>query len=202
MDKVDKQSLLLWGVVAYSVALLLYCSLKVLSGSDANYISAFGSILSALATIFASFVAIYIFNGWKNQHNKSIIADEAKATFNRIHKERNIIHELKFLLEDLQGLNSTNLPDFKALFLGKLNDLEDIHNSNNQPTDELINLLEDSNLYSVMVEYNDHLDTFQNFDKARMASDFEIYISITLYIKKAEELNQKVLQELKEYIFA
>ncbi|NYB19684.1 MAG: hypothetical protein HYH09_18115, partial [Acinetobacter baumannii] len=59
MDKEDKQSLLLWGVVAYSVALLLYCSLKTLNGADAEYISAFGSILSAIATIFASIIAVY-----------------------------------------------------------------------------------------------------------------------------------------------
>lgn len=41
MDKEDKQSLLLWGVVAYSVALLLYCSLKTLNGADAEYMGLF-----------------------------------------------------------------------------------------------------------------------------------------------------------------
>lgn len=67
MDKEDKQSLLLWGLVAYSLALLLYCSLKTWVEADANYISAFGSILSAFSTIFASIVAIFIFNSWKKQ---------------------------------------------------------------------------------------------------------------------------------------
>ncbi|MFW1634638.1 hypothetical protein [Acinetobacter oleivorans] len=54
MDKEDKQSLLLWGIVAYSVVLLLYCTLKTLIGAGAEFISAFGSILSAIATVYAT----------------------------------------------------------------------------------------------------------------------------------------------------
>ncbi|WP_098721579.1 hypothetical protein [Acinetobacter baumannii] len=67
MEKEDKQSLLLWGLVCYSVVLLLYYSLKLLGEKDPDYISAFGSILSALATVFASIVAIFIFKSWKKQ---------------------------------------------------------------------------------------------------------------------------------------
>ncbi|MGL2989748.1 hypothetical protein ACSVHR_06020 [Acinetobacter nosocomialis] len=67
MNKEDKQALLLWGIVSYSLALLIYSSMKILGGEKAEYISAFGSILSAFATISASIVAIFIFNRWKKQ---------------------------------------------------------------------------------------------------------------------------------------
>ncbi|HAV4582117.1 hypothetical protein ACWPNX_16155 [Acinetobacter baumannii] len=202
MDKEVKQSLLLWGVVAYSVALLFYCSLKTLTGADADYISAFGSILSAFATIFASIIAIYIYFGWKKQHNKSIIANEAKDTFNRIHKERSIIHEIKFLLMSIDDYSLTRLPILKDKVIEKIKKLEATNHSNSQPTDGLINLVEGSKLYDLIICYNTHLGTFKNFDRVKMSCDFNIYVEITSFVKHAEKLNQDVLQELKTYIFA
>ncbi|EMY6268291.1 TPA: hypothetical protein JI044_11565 [Acinetobacter baumannii] len=202
MDKEDKQSLLLWGVVAYSVALLLYCSLKTLNGADAEYISAFGSILSAIATIFASIIAVYIYYGWKKQHNKSIIANEAKDAFTRIHKERSIIHEIRFLLMSIDDYSHSRLPILKDKVIEKIKDLEATNHFNAQPTDGLINLVEGSKLYDLIICYNNHLGTFKNFDRAKMSCDFNIYVEITSFVIRAEKLNQDVLQELKTYIFA
>ncbi|RZJ20811.1 MAG: hypothetical protein EON51_13795 [Acinetobacter sp.] len=65
------QVLALWGVVAYTLTILSYFTLKAFGHSE-NFISALGSILGATATFFAAYVAIVLFNDWKKQHNAQI----------------------------------------------------------------------------------------------------------------------------------
>lgn len=55
-----------WGIVAYAVTLLSYFTLKVFN-HGAEYISAFSSMLSAVGTFFAAFVAVFLFSKWKKQ---------------------------------------------------------------------------------------------------------------------------------------
>ena len=73
-----------WGVVAYAVALLTFCTFKNFYNLSADFISAFGSILGACAAIFAGFVAAYLFNDWKAsanyEKNKEII-DKFESTY-------------------------------------------------------------------------------------------------------------------------
>ncbi|WP_312058100.1 hypothetical protein [Acinetobacter courvalinii] len=195
-------AVLLWTVVSYAISLLIYCTMKNLIGFKPDFISAFGSILGAIATFFAALVAIYIFNGWRNQHNKSIIANEAKLTFNKIHLERNKIHEMKFMLLEIQSLNPRELPLFKGQIIKKIEELEHIHNSNNQPTNEFTNLIEDSKLHDLICKYSDHLESFANIKYSEMEHNFEVYAEITDIVLQAENNNQDVLQELKTYIFA
>lgn len=71
IDKDKLQSLILWGVVSYALAILIYFTLKVF-GHTAEFISAFGSILAATAAFFAAYVAIALFNNWRDQHNKTV----------------------------------------------------------------------------------------------------------------------------------
>ena len=66
MNREKIQCLILWGVVAYAVAILIYFTLKAFNHS-VDSISAFGSILSAIATFFATAIAILIFKEWKKQ---------------------------------------------------------------------------------------------------------------------------------------
>lgn len=53
------------GITIYFIALLMQCSFQHLLGQDANMISAFGSMLSGVGTIFAAIVAAYLFNDWR-----------------------------------------------------------------------------------------------------------------------------------------
>ncbi|MBJ8417469.1 hypothetical protein [Acinetobacter courvalinii] len=68
--------------IFYLIALLLQCSLQHLVGQDANYISAFGSILSGVATFFATFMAAYLFNDWKEQETVTFKRNLAYTIFN------------------------------------------------------------------------------------------------------------------------
>lgn len=72
---------LLWGVVAYAIALLSFCTMKNIYGTTAEYISAFGSYLGAIGAFFAAFVAVYLFNDWREIHNQTTYKDICYSTF-------------------------------------------------------------------------------------------------------------------------
>jgi hypothetical protein len=65
--KLNLSVVILWGVVAFAIALLTYCTMNNFLNSSADNISAFGSILGACGAFFAAFVATYLFNDWKEQ---------------------------------------------------------------------------------------------------------------------------------------
>ncbi len=100
MKKDKYLELLLWGVVAYAAAILIYYTLKAFDHS-ADFISAFGSILSAIAAFFTAFVAVFIFAKWKKQ---AIYLDGIKVI-----KEINIEIKNIFLnLEQLRKFHNYN----------------------------------------------------------------------------------------------
>lgn len=57
----------LWGVVAYAIVLLTFCTIKYVFDGSAEFISAFGACLGAMGTFFAACVAAYLFTDWKDQ---------------------------------------------------------------------------------------------------------------------------------------
>ena len=94
---------LLWGVVAYAIALLSFCTMKNIYGTTADYISAFGSYLGAIGAFFAAFVAVYLFSDWKVQalheikkeHLGKIITLTNKLRYNLIIKRQALTNILK-----------------------------------------------------------------------------------------------------------
>ncbi|EPQ1204224.1 hypothetical protein ACT4VK_08835 [Acinetobacter baumannii] len=133
MNKEDKQSLLLWGIVAYSVALLMYCTSKTLIGASADSISAFGSILSAIATIYATFIAIKLYADWKDPHKASFYVNECKSVldiYKQLHLcQRNLsILELELfnLISTKNGLDIREESDFTEDELERLKTLNNL----------------------------------------------------------------------------
>ena len=49
--------------------MLIFVSIEFFGKADIAKISAFGSVLGGVGAVFAGFVAIYLFNGWKTQEN-------------------------------------------------------------------------------------------------------------------------------------
>lgn len=94
---------LLWGIVAYAIALLSFCTIKNIYGTTADYISAFGSYLGAIGAFFAAFVAVYLFSDWKVQalheikkeHLGKIITLTNKLRYNLIIKRQALTNILK-----------------------------------------------------------------------------------------------------------
>lgn len=79
--KVNFYTVLLLGIVIYSVALLTYWTMKNVFNVSVENISAIGSILGACGAFFAAFVAAYLFNDWRDQHNKSIVNQFSLDTY-------------------------------------------------------------------------------------------------------------------------
>lgn len=108
MKKEKYLQLLLWGIVAYAVALLSYFTLKMF-GHGADYISAFGSILSSVATFFAAYIAVALFNNWKDQHNAQILANDAINLIKLIHNDIELIAELNVEIKEAIHINKFDL---------------------------------------------------------------------------------------------
>lgn len=109
MKKEKYKTLLLWGIVAYTVAILMYFTLKVFDQS-ADFISAFGSILSALATFFAAFVAAYLFNYWKDEKEYDL---KTNCLIKCIDRAKSI--EIDLILISTVIENLRNIENFKVL---------------------------------------------------------------------------------------
>ena len=62
-------------------SMLVFVSVQFFGGSDSGKISAFGSVLGGVGAFFAGFVAIYLFNGWKVQHNHTSLKEFSLKVF-------------------------------------------------------------------------------------------------------------------------
>lgn len=69
-------------IVLYSISMLIYGTIKFFFGEDANSVSAFGSVMGGVGAFFAGFIAIYLFNDWREIHNQTTYKDICISTFN------------------------------------------------------------------------------------------------------------------------
>jgi len=194
--------LALLAIVIYSICMLVYGTLSIFKNAESDDISAFGSILGGVGTLLSCIIALIIFYGWKKQHNKSIVANEAKAVFNKIHNERNIIHFIKFKLESMNEVNDSEKQTFITDILFQIRKLEELHNSNNGSISEFTNLIEGSKLQLKISSYTTQLEKINEINLSNFWVDHNVYLSFYMYIRKSEKSNSLILQELKTYIFA
>lgn len=87
-------------VILYLVSMLVYVSVDFFGDADTDKISAFGSVLGGVGTIFAGLVAIYLFNDWRDQHNKVIVAEVAKQVLVTVNDDLNYISKLTGFLRN------------------------------------------------------------------------------------------------------
>lgn len=125
MKKEKTLGLLLWGVVAYALALLTYFTLKVYE-HGVDYLSAFGSILSGIATFYAAFVAIYLYSDWRKPAEFELKKEALKEIQKLLREKYSIIHFLNNELlrrhRDPDLFNKTPIhknyyPEFNISFL-------------------------------------------------------------------------------------
>ncbi|MDV7388348.1 hypothetical protein R4446_11855 [Acinetobacter baumannii] len=175
--KVILFSVLLWGMVAYAVASLTYYSLKIFFSTSADFISAFGSILGACAAFFAAFVAAYLFNDWKEQHNKQVTNTLALQAYDEFSKfEKNTL-ELATYISDLEILIGSYECELDYEALRKDNGLIYIQNVVNKKAELNINFL---SLISKLRTYLHVKDQYINFDE-RQSFYHSKFVSINNY---------------------
>lgn len=121
------------------------------------------SFLGPISTIFASILATYLFNDWKEQHNKTVIANEAKIAFNLICADR---HHINDLIRELpKSKNKSNRMYFKIN-----DDVVSIHfellvkncNENRSELFDFILLVKGKSLFNEILEYRNEIDQLSN----------------------------------------
>lgn len=164
-------------------------------------IGIFGNYFGGISTLWAAIVAAYVFTDWKEEHNKSIISTDARNAFHLIHNERNLIHDIKFSLAEIENIDEYNLSDYRDKLRSHRTHLIKIFNSNRENLGEFINLTENSDFHKQYLAYGSCLDTFATLDIHNIKKDTYALRDTKEHLKEVELLNNKILTELKKYIF-
>ena len=136
-----------------------------LSGDD---LDAYVSLLSAGATLFAGFIAIYLFTDWKEQHNKVLFSHEAKDLWLNINDIENILIDLKLSLEKSSSMQLafSDLSSYHKKY-AELNSKIEIFENN---LSKFIALTKDLNLYAPYNQYTDSHLKYSNYYKVNFNS--------------------------------
>lgn len=162
------------------------------------------SIFGGLTTFGAAIIAAHLFNDWKVQHNKTVIAIDAKNAFKLIHNERNYLHDIEFYLNRI----SEKLMDYRFAYndqniLSNFNNLIKIHNNNRFNLAEFVFLIEDSALHTKITLYRNEIGSLNSKVNSWIESRDEYvknYDEFIDLIKKSKKLNGEILGELKYYM--
>lgn len=78
-------------------------------GSDAlkDALSMTASFFGGITTLVAAYVATQLFNDWREQHNKMILANEAKAAFKKLSNSFLLLVTYQHTVKRLLGQNTT-----------------------------------------------------------------------------------------------
>ncbi|MGN5723711.1 hypothetical protein ACNQO9_00505 [Acinetobacter calcoaceticus] len=167
-------------------------------------LSTAGSIFSAIATLGAASVAAYLFNDWKEQHNRTIIASEAKIAFKCIHAELQILRKIKRKVKvfNYSLFNPTQILENDELDKAHVTLTNEV-NKNQNNLSEFVVLIDGRELFETIklyyksindlnenrVEWTDNKKTYE-----------EIFESYDLKLDKLLTDNLNILDNLKSYI--
>lgn len=162
------------------------------------------SFLGPLSTIFAAIVATFLFNDWKEQHNMTIIAHEAKLAFKLLSIERGALNDLKRLIDNNKNNSSTIF--FKVNDVSIENKFEQLLESfkeSRQKLFEFILLIEGQSLFDKILEYRNKISDLNRkiiiWQKEKKSYD-EIFDQYSTSIDHIDDLNFIILNEIKKLI--
>lgn len=91
-------------IILYLVSMLIFVTIKYLFNEEAQYISAFASILGGVGAISAGIIAIYLFNDWRALHRASLIAKESESISSSYKKLLTADMAIGFLCLEIQEI--------------------------------------------------------------------------------------------------
>lgn len=187
-------------IFVYGTAIFYFAKHTLnLTGDD---LDAYISMLSAGATLFAGFIAIYLFSDWKIQHNKTVISAEAKKLWHTL-----VILEKETMNLDNLYLSSGQIQSY--VFFKSIKSLNEytknLIDSYNNSYSELIYFIElaqeknnevHSNYYGSIHSYEKEF-----FDKIESSTTIEdIYDKENHFRDTLIDENKKVRKYLLQYI--
>lgn len=172
-------------------------------------LSTASGFFGGITTLIAAYIASRLFNDWKEQHNKQVLATEAKETFKLIHKERDLIHQLKFICEDISLNKSTKKISSYSLASDFENNLLNLFNKNKDIMTSFCFLSQGQDIFGLMLNYRAEIDKFAKMLSDERSKPFsqttfltsESVVNILELIKDIEHKNCELLIGLKTYIF-
>ena len=172
-------------------------------------LSTASGFFGGITTLIAAYIASRLFNDWKEQHNKQVLATEAKETFKLIHKERDLIHQLKFTCEDISLNKSTKKISSYSLASDFENNLLNLFNNNKDIMTSFCFLSQGQDIFGLMLNYRAEIDKFAKMLSDERSKPFsqttfltsESVVNILELIKDIEHKNCELLIGLKTYIF-
>lgn len=207
-NKINFFAILLWGIVIYSIALLTYCTMRTVFNDSADAISAFGSLLGALGAFFATIVAAYLYNDWKEAHNKNIDAQFCMKIYDFIDWANHELIMISGFIKDYSRLDEDKkVKNHEALndHLNRLLYLSDKTTINLSNLGYFIDSEEYNSLYIPNINYIiDNLETFM--DLYRSYSTGNTYKDLDAFSENVDNLMiqtrnlyRAFIVELKKY---
>lgn len=196
-------------IVVFFFTLWLYSFNNINDALKESWTIAF-SCVSALTTIGAAIIAAYLFNDWKEQHNKQVIATEAKEVFRIFHYQRDSLHNFKFKYSDC--LVKENNPK-KLFWRSEADSFEqkflNVFNKDQNNLTAFCFLTEGHDVFEIMGKYRKEVSKLASLlsdKRAKSFSDTTILnqneiTELLNHIKDIEKVNAKLLNQLKTYIF-
>ncbi|EOH6130262.1 hypothetical protein U2E24_01620 [Acinetobacter baumannii] len=162
------------------------------------------SFLGPVSTIFAAIVATFLFNDWKEQHNKTVIANEAKTAFNLICDERHLLNDLKRKLPNFKNQEpkiyfTVNDDEAHNIFKDLLANLEESRSK----LYEFVRLIEGKSIFNEISAYRDEIQNLNkkiiNWREAIKNYD-EVYDEYESSLQNIINLNNTILESLRAFI--
>ncbi len=162
------------------------------------------SFLGPVSTIFAAIIATYLFNDWKEQHNKTVIANEAKIAFKLICNERHFINDLirelpNFINQKPKVFFTVNDNEVYNL----LTDLITHVDENRDKLYEFVLLIQGKDLFYEVLNYRNAIDSLNKkiiIWRKQLKSYDEIYQEYNSNLKNIIDSNDNVLNTLRSCI--
>lgn len=111
------------GIVLISITYLLTDYSKTVEAKIVN-ISFIKDIYSMVFTIFATFIAVHLFNDWRVQHNKTVISNEAQRTLKIFNDLSTSTANLDYVFFNIHTPEYVKYSDVKEL-KGRVQDIFD-----------------------------------------------------------------------------
>lgn len=123
-------------LITYSIGMLIFGTSKLLLNDNADMISACASILGAVGSFFAIFVAIYLFHGWKIQKKYDLTKEISLSFLNTVLNLNSAFENMvatitefgKITNDDELNYFGAHVDEYSKLYLDCLIDLKSKNN--------------------------------------------------------------------------
>ena len=201
-----------FGWIACSIVIFFFFTLWLFSYNnideplkDAWSISA--TVFAALTALGAAYIAANLFNDWRDQHNKQVLAYDAKDVFELFYIQRDCIYSLKLEIENI--LNNKAKRSWNKIATDYERNIVSLYLADKDKMSAFCYLSEDRIIYSLTRDYYFELESIST----ALQKQADIPFSSTAYLDKnsaarifsllmrLEFKNSKILKELKTYVF-